>query len=46
MTHDLSDPKAPSSRQSVIIQPDKSVPGGMRTIRQPFVAEAAKSYTP
>lgn len=46
MSHNLGDPKAPSSRESVIIQPDKTVPGGMRTVRQPFVADAAKSYTP
>ncbi|MFJ2054361.1 ABC transporter substrate-binding protein [Streptomyces sp. NPDC087908] len=46
MSHDLGDPKAPSSRESVIIQPDKKVPGGMRTVRQPFVADAAQAYTP
>ncbi|MFB7938236.1 ABC transporter substrate-binding protein [Streptomyces sp. NPDC056049] len=45
MTHDFSDPKSPSSRQSVIIQPDKKAPGGMRTVRQSFVSEAAESYT-
>ncbi|MFF7177894.1 ABC transporter substrate-binding protein [Streptomyces sp. NPDC008121] len=46
MTHDFSDPKAPSARESVIIQPDKTVPGGMRTVREPFVSEAARSFTP
>ncbi|GAA3388721.1 ABC transporter substrate-binding protein [Streptomyces roseoviridis] len=46
MTHDFGDPKAPSSRESVILQPDASVPGGMRTVRQPFTAEAAASYAP
>lgn len=45
-THDFSDPKAPSSRESVILQPDKSVPGGMRTVREPFVSDAAKAFTP
>ncbi|MEU8521751.1 ABC transporter substrate-binding protein [Streptomyces sp. NBC_01216] len=44
MTHDFGDPKAPSSRESVIIQPDKSLPGGMRTVREPFVSDAARSY--
>ncbi|MFJ9808650.1 ABC transporter substrate-binding protein [Streptomyces sp. NPDC101158] len=44
--HDLSDPNAPSSRESVILRPDKSVPGGMRTVREPFVSEAAKGFTP
>ncbi|MEV4945437.1 ABC transporter substrate-binding protein [Streptomyces sp. NPDC053755] len=44
--HDFSDPKAPSSLESVIIQPDKTVPGGMRTVREPFVSEAAQGYTP
>ncbi|MER7956157.1 ABC transporter substrate-binding protein [Streptomyces sp. NPDC096030] len=44
--HDFSDPKAPSSRESVILQPDKSVPGGMRTVREPFVSDAAKGFTP
>ncbi|MEU1075649.1 MULTISPECIES: ABC transporter substrate-binding protein [unclassified Streptomyces] len=43
---DFSDPKAPSSRESVILRPDKSIPGGMRTVREPFVSEAAKVYTP
>ncbi|MFE0700282.1 ABC transporter substrate-binding protein [Streptomyces sp. NPDC058872] len=46
MVHDLGDPTAPSSRESVILQPDASVPGGMRTVRQPFVSEAAKTYAP
>ncbi|MEU8528089.1 MULTISPECIES: ABC transporter substrate-binding protein [Streptomyces] len=46
MTHDFTDPKAPSSKESAILQPDKSVPGGMRTVRQPSVSEAAKSFTP
>ncbi|MEU9997050.1 ABC transporter substrate-binding protein [Streptomyces sp. NPDC050848] len=46
MVHDFSDPKAPSSRESVIVQPDKTVPGGMRTVREPFVSDAAKGFTP
>ncbi|WP_030756914.1 ABC transporter substrate-binding protein [Streptomyces griseus] len=46
MTHDFTDPKSPSSRQSVILRPDKKAPGGMRTVRQPFVSPAAEDYTP
>ncbi|ORT58347.1 ABC transporter substrate-binding protein [Streptomyces sp. CB03238] len=46
VTHDFSDPKAPSSRQSVILQPDKSVTGGARVVRQPQVSDAAKAFTP
>ncbi|MER7108290.1 ABC transporter substrate-binding protein [Streptomyces sp. NPDC000229] len=46
MTHDFSDPQAPSSRQSAIIQPDKSVPGGARVAREPQVSDAAKAFTP
>ncbi|MFG3343850.1 ABC transporter substrate-binding protein [Streptomyces sp. NPDC048018] len=44
--HDFSDPNAPSSRESVILRPDKSVPGGMRTVRGPLVSDAAKGFTP
>ncbi|MFI6876614.1 ABC transporter substrate-binding protein [Streptomyces sp. NPDC050400] len=43
---DFSDPKAPSSHQSVILQPDKSAVGGMKVVRQPGEAEQAASYTP
>ncbi|WP_418959967.1 ABC transporter substrate-binding protein [Streptomyces tritici] len=46
MTHDFTDPKAPSSKESAILQPDKSVPGGMRTVREPSVSAAAKGFTP
>ncbi|WP_406863934.1 ABC transporter substrate-binding protein [Streptomyces sp. HUAS MG47] len=46
MKHDFADPKAPSSKESAILQPDKSLPGGMRTVREPFVSEAAKGFTP
>ncbi|MFJ8647430.1 ABC transporter substrate-binding protein [Streptomyces sp. NPDC093546] len=46
VTHDFSDPKAPSSRQTVVFQPDKSVPGGARVVRQPEAAPAARGFTP
>ncbi|MFF8289919.1 ABC transporter substrate-binding protein [Streptomyces sp. NPDC016309] len=46
MTHDFSDPQAPSSRQSAIIQPAASAPGGSRVVRGPQVSDAAKAFTP
>ncbi|PWI14362.1 ABC transporter [Streptomyces sp. Act143] len=42
----FTDPKAPSSRESVILQPDKSVTGGMKVVREAEASEAAQSYTP
>ncbi|WP_055563312.1 ABC transporter substrate-binding protein [Streptomyces atriruber] len=42
---DFTDPKAPSSRESVILQPDKKATGGMKVVRQPSAADAAKAYT-
>ncbi|WP_405477064.1 hypothetical protein [Streptomyces sp. NBC_00009] len=45
VTQDLGDPKAPSNR-SVILQPDKSVTGGMKIVRQAQQSEVAKGYTP
>ncbi|GAA3142849.1 ABC transporter substrate-binding protein [Streptomyces rectiviolaceus] len=45
VTQDFSDPKAPSSKESVILRPDKSVTGGMKVAREPEAAEAAQSYT-
>ncbi|MFD6415673.1 ABC transporter substrate-binding protein [Streptomyces sp. NPDC060194] len=46
ITHDFSDPDAPSSKQSVIMQPDKSVTGGVKVVREPLAAEAAEGFTP
>ncbi|MFD8570805.1 ABC transporter substrate-binding protein [Streptomyces sp. NPDC059639] len=42
---DFSDPDAPSSRQSVILQPDKSAVGGMKVVREAGEADEAKDYT-
>ncbi|WP_030778413.1 ABC transporter substrate-binding protein [Streptomyces sp. NRRL S-920] len=42
---DFTDPKAPSSRQSVILQPDKKATGGMKVVRGPNASEAAQGYT-
>jgi ABC-type branched-subunit amino acid transport system substrate-binding protein len=42
----FTDPNAPSSKESVILQPDKTVTGGMKVVRDPEASEAAQSYTP
>ncbi|MGW7051537.1 ABC transporter substrate-binding protein [Streptomyces sp. NPDC054887] len=44
-THDFTDPKQPSSRQTVVLQPDKSATGGMKVVRDAEMSDAAKSYT-
>ncbi|MEV7073860.1 ABC transporter substrate-binding protein [Streptomyces sp. NPDC091972] len=46
VTQDFSDPKAPSSRESVILQPDKSVTGGMKVVREAGASQAAEGYAP
>jgi len=43
---DFTDPKSASSRESVILQPDKSVTGGMKVVREAAASEAAKTYSP
>lgn len=43
---DFTDPKSASSRESVILQPDKSVTGGMRVVREAAASDAAKTYNP
>lgn len=45
MSHDFSDPAAPSTRQSVIMKPDDETPGGLKVVRPAEAAAAAKSYT-
>ncbi|MEE1742068.1 ABC transporter substrate-binding protein [Streptomyces sp. BE147] len=45
MSHDFSDPAAPSTRQSVIMKPDAKTPGGLKVIRPAAVAAAAESFT-
>ncbi|MET9667566.1 ABC transporter substrate-binding protein [Streptomyces sp. NPDC006475] len=44
ITHDFSDPAAPSTRQSVIMKPDNKVPGGLKVVRPAAVAKAAESF--
>ncbi|CAM5301210.1 hypothetical protein SAVIM338S_00447 [Streptomyces avidinii] len=46
ITHDFSDPKAPSTRQSVIMKPDAAVPGGMKVVKEAAAAPAATKFTP
>ncbi|OON82998.1 ABC transporter [Streptomyces tsukubensis] len=42
---DFSDPKAASSRESVIQQPDTSVTGGLKAVREAGAAPEARGYT-
>lgn len=46
ITHDFSDPAAPSTRQSLIMKPDKTVPGGLKVVRPATVSAAAESFKP
>ncbi|WP_128804393.1 MULTISPECIES: ABC transporter substrate-binding protein [unclassified Streptomyces] len=46
VTQDFSDPAAASSRESVILKPDKNVTGGMKVVRQAGASKAAQEYTP
>ncbi|NUR41585.1 MAG: ABC transporter substrate-binding protein, partial [Streptomyces sp.] len=43
---DFTDPKSSSSRESVILQPDKTVTGGMKVVREAKASEAAETYSP
>ncbi len=45
VTQDFTDPKAPSSRKSVILRPDKKATGGMKVVREPSASQAAKGYS-
>ncbi|MET9496547.1 ABC transporter substrate-binding protein [Streptomyces sp. NPDC006552] len=42
---DFTDPKAPSSYKSVILQPDKTAVGGLKVVQDPAEAPQAKTYT-
>ncbi|MFJ6695008.1 ABC transporter substrate-binding protein [Streptomyces sp. NPDC091272] len=46
ITHDFSDPKAPSTRQSVIMQPDAKTPGGLKVVQEPTASKPAEGFTP
>ncbi|CAM5341889.1 ABC transporter substrate-binding protein OS=Streptomyces alboniger OX=132473 GN=CP975_29910 PE=3 SV=1 [Streptomyces alboniger] len=41
----FTDPKAPSSQQSVILQPSEKATGGMKVVREPEAAKEAEGYT-
>ncbi|MFK4105460.1 hypothetical protein ACI2L1_36435 [Streptomyces sp. NPDC019531] len=45
MAQNFTDPKSPPSRQSVILQPDKSVTGAMKVVREAGPSEVAEAYT-
>ncbi|OKJ74984.1 ABC transporter substrate-binding protein [Streptomyces sp. CB02460] len=45
VSHDFTDPAAPSTRESVIMKPDDKVPGGLKVVRPAEAAAAAKTYT-
>ncbi|MEV0320975.1 ABC transporter substrate-binding protein [Streptomyces sp. NPDC050658] len=46
VTQNFTDPKSPSSKESVILRPDKKATGGMSVARAPEASEAAQGYTP
>ncbi|MET7388660.1 ABC transporter substrate-binding protein [Streptomyces sp. NPDC005529] len=46
VTQNFSDPKAASSKESVILRPDKSAVGGMKVVQQAEASSAAQGYTP
>jgi ABC-type branched-subunit amino acid transport system substrate-binding protein len=46
VTQDFSDPKSPSSKQSVILRPDKSAVGGTKVVREAAASSVAEGYAP
>ncbi|MGW7415973.1 ABC transporter substrate-binding protein [Streptomyces sp. NPDC054863] len=44
MTHDFSDPMAPSTRQSVIAQPDAKTPGGLKVVQDATASKPAEGF--
>ncbi|MGY0019708.1 ABC transporter substrate-binding protein [Streptomyces sp. cg35] len=46
VSQDFSDPKAPSSHESVILRPDKGTVGGLKVVREPGESAQAKQYQP
>ncbi|MGW3662185.1 ABC transporter substrate-binding protein [Streptomyces sp. NPDC005141] len=46
ITQDFTDPKAASSKESVILQPAKSAVGGMKVVREAEASSVAEGYTP
>jgi ABC-type branched-subunit amino acid transport system substrate-binding protein len=46
ITQNFTDPKAASSKESVILQPDKDAVGGMKVVREAGTSTVAEGYTP
>ncbi|MFE4690678.1 ABC transporter substrate-binding protein [Streptomyces sp. NPDC056749] len=46
ISHDFTDPSAPSTRQTVVMKPDAKTPGGLKVVRPAEVAPAAESFAP
>ncbi|KQX86098.1 MULTISPECIES: ABC transporter substrate-binding protein [Streptomyces] len=44
ISHDFTDPAAPSTRETVIMKPDAKTPGGLKVVRPAEVAPAAESF--
>ncbi|MFH8758159.1 ABC transporter substrate-binding protein [Streptomyces atroolivaceus] len=45
ISHDFTDPSAPSTRETVVMKPDAKTPGGLKVVRPAEVAPAAESFT-
>ncbi|MFD5875575.1 ABC transporter substrate-binding protein [Streptomyces sp. NPDC060322] len=45
ISHDFTDPAAPSTKETVIMKPDAKSPGGLKVARPAEVAPAAESFT-
>ncbi|WP_405387381.1 ABC transporter substrate-binding protein [Streptomyces sp. NBC_01102] len=46
ISHDFTDPAAPSTKETVVMKPDAKTPGGLKVVRPAEVAAAAESFTP
>ncbi|WP_329041753.1 ABC transporter substrate-binding protein [Streptomyces sp. NBC_00178] len=46
ISHDFTDPSAPSTRETVVMKPDAKTPGGLKVVRPAEVSAAAESFTP
>ncbi|MFC8228233.1 ABC transporter substrate-binding protein [Streptomyces sp. NPDC057287] len=46
ISHDFTDPAAPSTKETVIMKPDAKSPGGLKVVRPAEVAPAAESFAP
>ncbi|MEV2243149.1 ABC transporter substrate-binding protein [Streptomyces sp. NPDC049970] len=44
ISHDFTDPSAPSTRETVVMKPDAKTPGGLKVVRTAEVAPAAESF--